>query len=228
MSTDQMEAGYPGKMMTTRGLPSPLRYKYCNIWIDHAKFIFPMFHITKEASEMLISKKCFEDFAQCFGVQMRNIRAGNGVYAAASFQQACSDKQQNLTFCATGGHWQNGLAERHTGTITNTARTLLLHAMERWPAIITEDFWPFTVRHACTFHNASIRSDTRKSPHRMFTGEEAPWRLENFRVFGSPVYVLSKKLQDGDVLQKWKHRSWLGVYVGHCNIQGTCQLFTIQ
>jgi len=101
MSTDQMEAGYPGKMMTTRGLPSPLRYKYCNIWIDHAKFIFPMFHITKEASEMLISKKCFEDFAQCFGVQMRNIRAGNGVYAAASFQQACSLRSDMLVHFIT-------------------------------------------------------------------------------------------------------------------------------
>jgi hypothetical protein len=49
----------------------------------------------------------------------------------------------------------------------------------------------------------------------MFTGQVAPWHLENFRVFGSPVYVLDKRLQDGDSLAKWKARSWLGVYIGH-------------
>ncbi len=27
--------------------------------------------------------------------------------------------------------------------------------------------------------------------------------------------MLDKKLQDGDLLGKWKSRSWLGIYVGH-------------
>jgi hypothetical protein len=36
-----------------------------------------------------------------------------------------------------------------------------------------------------------------------------------FCVFGSPVYVLDKKLQDGDSPPKWKARSWIGVYDGH-------------
>lgn len=36
-----------------------------------------------------------------------------------------------------------------------------------------------------------------------------------FCVFGSPVYVLDKKLQDGDSLPKWKARSWIGAYDGH-------------
>lgn len=41
--------------------------------------------------------------------------------------------------------------------------------------------------------------------------------MENgrFSGFGSPVFVLDKKLQDGDTLSKWKPRSWVGVYVGH-------------
>jgi hypothetical protein len=86
--------------------------------------------------------------------------------------------------------------------------------MAKWPDVVTEEFWSFAVQHACTFHNASICNDTQQSPHRMFTGEEAPWKMEHFCVFGSPVIVLAKKLQDGDALQKWKFRSWLGVYVG--------------
>jgi len=49
----------------------------------------------------------------------------------------------------------------------------------------------------------------------MFTGSVAPWRLDHFQVFGSPAYVLDKRLQDDDSLAKWKSRSWLGVYIGH-------------
>ena len=61
----------------------------------------------------------------------------------------------------------------------------------------------------------SIRSDTRESPYKMFTGQEPPWRLDHFCVFGSPAFVLAKKQQDGDTLPKWKARSCSGVYVGH-------------
>jgi hypothetical protein len=49
----------------------------------------------------------------------------------------------------------------------------------------------------------------------LFTGEEPPWKLDAFRVFGSPIYVLQKHLQDGDSFRKWKARSWQGAYVGH-------------
>jgi len=38
------------------------------------------------------------------------------------------------------------------------------------------------------------------------------------RAFSSvwfPIFVLAKKLQEGDVVQKWKARSWMGVHIGH-------------
>jgi hypothetical protein len=53
------------------------------------------------------------------------------------------------------------------------------------------------------------------SPHQLFTGSPPPWRIQDFRVFGCPVFVLDKRLQDGDTLPKWRARCWTGVYIGY-------------
>ena len=53
-----------------------------------------------------------------------------------------------LLFVECGAHHQNGIVERRIRLITETARTLLLHAQRHWPEHITTMLWPFAVKAA--------------------------------------------------------------------------------
>jgi len=57
----------------------------------------------------------------------------NGAHVSQGFQADCEKKGSKADVCAVGSHWQS-----------------------KWPGTITEEFWPFAVRYACTFHNSSI------------------------------------------------------------------------
>jgi hypothetical protein len=216
VSSDGMEASTPGCTFTTKGLPSTARFRYASFWIDHATtLVYVTFHTSKAVQELINSKNEFQSWAARYNIDIKSIRADNGVYTAKAFHDSCQKHQQKLTFCAVGAHWQNGIAERFIGTITERARTILLHAMHRWPAVIQENLWPFAVRHAVGFHNASICKGKTQCPFELFTGEPPPASIRDHRVFGCPVYVLHKALQDGNSIGKWSARSWQGVYVGH-------------
>lgn len=73
----------------------------------------------------------------------------------------------------------------------------------------------YVPQHAVHFHNSSIQKDAATTPYESFTGETLPWSITDFRVFGSPTYVLTKELQDGTSFGKWKSRAWEGVYIGN-------------
>jgi hypothetical protein len=216
VSSDGMEAGTPGRVMTTHGIPLTKKYRYCSFWIDHfSKFVYVTMHESKKAEELLRSKQEFEAFAARHGITISNIRADNGVYTAKLFQDDCLKKQQRLTFCAVGAHWQNGIAECFIGSIVQRARTILLHAMARWPSVITEDMWPFAVQHMVNFHNVSDLRGKSTRPYTLFTGQDPLWSFNDFKVFGCPSFVLAKRLQDGDGYNKWKSRCWQGAYIGN-------------
>jgi hypothetical protein len=79
VSSDGMEVGYPGRPLSILGY----------------------------VEEILKTNQEFEVFAGHHGVNIKFIRADNGVYTTTVFQDYCFQKGQCLRFCADGAHWQN-------------------------------------------------------------------------------------------------------------------------
>ena len=86
-----------------------------------------------------------------------------------------------------------------------------------WPDIINSEFWSYAFLHAVHLHNCTPWSNETKSSFTLFTDEDMTHdNLNDFKVFGSPVYVLDPSLQSGSLGPgKWKERSYQGVYIGH-------------
>jgi hypothetical protein len=69
---------------------------------------------------------------------------------------------------------------------------MLIHAMEKWPYVVTIDLWPFALRMAANIHNATP-GPSGLSPKEIFTQQKArPGRLLDFHMFGCPVFVLDR------------------------------------
>ena len=216
VSTDQMEAGTPGLIPTNRGRRTKQRHYVATIMVDHfSRLVYAHMSHSTTAEEAVEAKAQFENFARRFNVNIEAYRSDNGAYAAQEFRDAVAEAQQDLTLSGVGAHWQNGIAERYIGSTTRWARTMLLHAMSKWPEVITAEFWPYALRQAINIHNAMPQEGQDECPWTLFTDEQCPWQLSDFQVFGCPVYVLDNTLQDGNELRKWQSRSRLGVYVGH-------------
>jgi len=83
-----------------------------------------------------------EQFAATHGVKICHYHCDNGRFAEKPFTEACKLANQGITFCAAGAHHQNGVAERCICDLTESARTMLLHAIHCWPQAINSHLCP--------------------------------------------------------------------------------------
>jgi hypothetical protein len=90
---------------------------------------------------------------------------------------------------------------------------MLIHAMIRWPDIITETLWPFALRLLVDIHKATPNT-AGFTPEEIFTGTKSTLHLHTFHPFGCPIFVLEPSLRQGHKIPKWKPRSRVGVYLG--------------
>ena len=92
---------------------------------------------------------------------------------------------------------------------------MLLHAAIHWPQLADPSLWPMAVRHAVWIYNHIPNVTTGLSPIDLWSKSRFPLRkLHNLHVWGSPVYVLQKRLADGKSIGRWVPRSHRCVNVG--------------
>ena len=106
-------------------------------------------------------------------------------------------KNQHISFCGAGTHYQNGVIENRIKYLTLSERTLLLHAKRHWPDAITTILWPFSIladsrKHNTLYLHSSYRSLISARNYK-YTSRTLPRRLfqKIFRVVSRMSSVLT-------------------------------------
>ena len=215
ISADHYLSPVEGRLYNTMGRERK-GYTCGTLFVDHASgkiFNFPQFSTT--ANETVESKHSLERLALEEGMKIKSYHADNGVFAADAFKRDCTVQTQSLTFSGVGAHHQNGVAERNIKTISQWARTNMLHAALHWPEHATIRVWPQAVDYAIWVFNRLPSSSTGLSPNEIWSqSRDYSHDLQRSHVFGCPVYVLDPTLQDGGKIPKWNTRARRGMFVG--------------
>jgi hypothetical protein len=171
----------------------------------------------------LKGKHNFECFAKQFNVKIKHYHADNAPFGAHEFKADIANQDQGLTFSGVGTHHQNGVAERSIRTVTQWARTMLLHSILHWPEVADLKLWPFALDHKFFLWNNMPHRDTHLVPIEFFTSTKFQnyKHLERCHVWGSPVFVLDPALQDSKKIPKWNPRSRLGMYLGNIPVHSS-------
>lgn len=215
VSVDQLQSPVPGFVPIAKGSPTLSRYNGATVFADHASGLtYVHLQYSLSTDETIEAKQAFERYAARHGVKIKHYHCDNGRFADKAFIDHVHASHQTISFCGVGAHHQNGVAERRIRDITESARTMLLHAAHRWPKVVLTNLWPQALKHAVNIRNALPRAGQKESPLSLFSGSPVEPNLKHFHPFGCPVYVLEAPLQGQGMFPKWKERSKVGIYLG--------------
>ena len=216
VSTDQLDVAQQGLVPRISGRHTNARIcRATSFYHNYSGYSYSSLQTSLDGDQTLAAKNPFETHAATCGVKISSYRVDNGIFAEKSFRDAVKMAHQTIDFCAVGAHHQNGIIERHFQTLSSKAKTLLLHAKRHWPSMITVILWPFAYKYAELLYNHLHMDENGCSLIQKFckTSENLP--LQDIHTWGYPCYVLDAGLQSKSMLDKWKPRSKLGVYLGH-------------
>ena len=213
MSIDQIVVSHPGLVSWMSGRHTNDRVCGATAFIDHySKYSYSQLQTSFTSEQTLDSKIAFKGHADACGVKIASYRADNGQFAEKSFQDAVNEAQQTIDFCAVSDHHQNGVIEHHFQTQSSRSRTILLHAKQFWPSMISPILWPFAYKYVEYLHNHLHMDNDLKMPVEKFCGSSGETiELKNLHTWGSPYYVLDSRLQSDDKVPRFEHRSRLGI-----------------
>ena len=187
------------------------------IFVDAGSgFVHVEFQSHLNSFETIQAVESFESLARDNGIIISQYQSDNGsAFTSKAFKDHLLAQGQTAKLSAAGSHHQMGKAERGIRTIMAMARTMLLHAAIHWPDMADPSLWPMAVKHAVWIYNHIPHISNGLSPVDQWSKTKFPLRkLHNLHVWGSPLYVLQKRLADGKSIGRWQPRSQRCVNVG--------------
>ncbi len=144
-------------------------------------------HVSTGADEAIAAKLHFQLLASSYDRCIKCYHTDNGVFTTKNFRQHYLQNHQQITFCGVNAHHQNGIAKRYIQTVTEHARSMLIHAMISWPDITQENLWPFALHLVVDLHN-STPDVSGLSPEELFRGSKQCNKSSDYHPFGCPVF----------------------------------------
>ncbi|CAJ1930221.1 unnamed protein product [Cylindrotheca closterium] len=218
VSVDHFVCSTKGRLLHTFGKEDDsLRFSGGCIFVDHASgFVHVHHQVHLNTHETLQGKEAFENKCREFGVIVSEYQSDNGgAFTSTAYTEHLRQFEQVSLFAGVGAHHHNGIAKRSIQTIMSIARTMMLHQAIHWPDVAAANCWPLAVDQAVFLYNHIPNPTTGLSPNDLISRTRWPQsRLADVHVWGCPVYVLEKKIQDGQKLPRWQPRSTWQIYVG--------------
>ncbi|CAB9526635.1 Retrotransposon protein [Seminavis robusta] len=217
VGVDQLISATPGFIGQMRGLLTRRRYTVSTVFVDHHSGLsYVHFQTSTSAEQTILAKRAFERYAASFGVKVKHYHGDNGIFDSKAFVQEVHRCGQTITYAAVNAHHMNGHAEKKIRDLQEAARTMILHAKQRWPNAVTANLWPFAIRYANDMANSTpiLKKGDHATPLELFSGVDVEPKVKNTHTFGSPVYVLDARIQQGQRLSKWEHKARIGMYLG--------------
>ena len=84
------------------------------------------------ASETIRAKKDFERIAMDHDAVINSYLYDNGTFRAKDFIHYIYENVQKIHYCGVNDHHKNGVAEHSIHTVSECARSLLLHSSTCW------------------------------------------------------------------------------------------------
>jgi hypothetical protein len=153
---DQLISGVPGFVAQMRGILTKKRYSCSTVFVDHySSLSYVHCQLSTAAAHTIEAKRAFERYAKVHGVLITHYHADNAIFDSKEFVAEVHASRQTISYCAVNAHHQNGKAEKGIHDLQDAARTMMLHAKQRWPSAVTTHLWPYALRMANDIANSA-------------------------------------------------------------------------
>jgi hypothetical protein len=146
---DHFECRQRGRTCDSYGKATSQQYKGGCLFVDHgSSYVHVEHQFGFSAVETIRAKQSYERICLDNGILVQDYLTDSGAFKAKSFVKHIHETHQLVRFFGTNAHHQNGVAERAIQTISNMARSMILHANMHWKDGIDASLWPQAVTYA--------------------------------------------------------------------------------